>query len=134
VADRREALRLCDLSLAGVAEVETRMPAEQYRRLRGELDLQRDFVEVSIYHAEAYVRYSIEKKGTSACGAANRERLSSCLAWLERRASELETNYGASAKSDTFATHTTGFVLDPVFIRTFIEQIRRAVAPVLPDA
>jgi len=127
VADRREALRLCDLSLADIEEAARQMPADASERLLRDVHLLRDFAEVSLYHAEALVRYFIEKKKRAAASSGNRESLEAALKWLEQRAAELDGQYGPSRARAVPATHTTGFILDPSLIRDYVREVRQAL-------
>ena len=58
IADRREALRLNRLSMADVESVKAMLPAAEYRLAVAQFTLQRHFVETSIPHIEAFLRYS----------------------------------------------------------------------------
>lgn len=60
--DRREALRLLTLSLADIDATRANLRDEDYARLHQELTLQQRFVEMSILHVEACLRYWIQRK------------------------------------------------------------------------
>lgn len=91
LADRQEALRLNRMSLDDVEAVRDVLPAVEYEKLRDQLGLQRAFIEVSLHHIEAFLRYRIEQQRPD---PGNRERLSATLAALEGKAVEVEASFG----------------------------------------
>ena len=90
IADRREALRLNQLSLEDVESVRQQLPESEYQKLVLQLTLQRRFIEASIPHIESFLRYRIQKQNPS---ADNLRRLEAALAELERQAVVIEKEY-----------------------------------------
>ena len=114
VADRVEALRLNQASLDDVEAVKASLPRDEYDKLKSQLLLQRRFVETSIPHIEAFLRYWIERYTPS---ADNRAKLEKPLAELEKKAAQVEAEY-----------HEEVPILSGKLIRTYISQVREAVA------
>jgi hypothetical protein len=114
LGDRKEALRLNGLSLEDVERVKADLPPAEYEKLRRQLTLQRHFVEASLPHMEAFLRYRMAKKGA---GADNRQRLAAALRAVEEKAREVEQVYG---ESEPFLTAAA--------LRRYAAEIRKAVA------
>ena len=113
VADRVEALRLNRLSLDDVEAVKSLLPAVEYEKLHGQLALQRHFIEASIPHIEAFLRYRIEKMRPS---EDNRRKLEAALAKLEKKANEVEALYKEQTP-----------ILTAAAMRRYAEEVRAAV-------
>ena len=113
LADRQEALRLNQLSLDDVESVKASLPAGEYRKLRDQFTLQRRFIEVSLPHMEAFLRYRIELRAPS---AENRRRFAAAIQRLEQEAVAVENEY-----------HEQAFVLTAAQIRKYIRQVSEAM-------
>ena len=109
------ALRLNGLSLEDMERVKADLPPAEYEKLRRQLTLQRHFVEASLPHMEAFLRYRLAKKGAG--GAENRQRLEAALRAIEEKAREVEQVYG---ESEPFLTAAA--------LRRYAAEIRKAVA------
>ena len=118
IADRREALRLNRLSMADVESVRAVLPAAEYRLAVDQFTLQRHFVETSIPHIEAFLRYSIQRNTPS---AENLAKLEPPLKALENKADEVARLY--QEKLPLFNAQS---------IRTYVRQVREAVAALPP--
>jgi len=111
-----EALRLNQLSLAEVESVKSSLPAEEYQKLTFQLTLQRRFIEASIPHIEAFLRYRSKMVRPS---ADNRAKLEAALAALENQAGQVEALY--KNRSDTHR---------PKAMRRYVAEVREAVKAV----
>jgi hypothetical protein len=118
VADRREALRLNRLSLDDVESVKAVLPAAEYRLAVDQFTLQRQFVETSIPHIEAFLRYWIQRRRPS---AENLAKLDATLGALESKADEVQRLY--EERRPLFTAQS---------IRRFVQQVREAVAALPP--
>ena len=118
IADRREALRLNRLSMADVESVKAMLPAAEYRLAVAQFTLQRHFVETSIPHIEAFLRYWIQRNTPS---AENLAKLEPPLRALESKADEVARLY--QEKLPLFTAQS---------IRTYVRQVREAVATLPP--
>jgi len=112
VADRLEALRLNGLSLDDIEAVRSSLPAGEYDKLRKQFTLQRHFIQASIPHIEAFLRYFIQKRTPS---RRNLARLDQCLATLESKAAEVESVYREEVP-----------ILTAKGIRRYIREVREA--------
>ena len=90
------------------------MPAEEYRKLKHQFTLQRHFVESSIPHIEAFLRYWIQRKNPS---DENLAKLEKPLSVLEAKAAVVEQVYEEKA-----------FVVTAKAIRSYVNEIREAIA------
>ena len=112
LADREEALRLNELSLADIEAAEADLKPSDFELLHGQFMLQRRFIRASMPHIEAFLRYQIEKRSPS---ITNRGRLENALGRMEELAVEVEQEYGEQSP-----------LLTASDIRAYVQQIRVA--------
>lgn len=91
VKDRKDAIVLCDLSIADIELVKKDLEPEEYKKLNYELNLQRDFADLSVLHIEAYLRYVINRDNPS---PDNSLKLKNCLNKMEEMALLIDNKYG----------------------------------------
>jgi hypothetical protein len=90
VNDRKDALNMCIQSIQDVESVKNWLQEHEYRKLIDQLNVQEEFVKVTIFHIEAYLRYKIYKNDRT---QENYNKLLPVLAKLEELAKEINVIY-----------------------------------------
>lgn len=114
VNDRTYALDLCKQSIQDVESVKKLLNKEEYRKLIDQLHVQKKFVEVSILHIEAYLRYKINQNNPE--NVTNKNKLQTTLTRLEEMAKDLDDLYGESER-----------LLSCKRIEQFVSEIRMTI-------
>lgn len=114
INDRREALRLCNLSIADIDNAKNTMDEKKYQMLATQMDNMKRFIEMSIIHVEACTRAWMQKQNPS---SSNLIRIEKPLAALASLAEEIDE--GKAGKH---------FSYDSESIRKLIEEIRAYLA------
>lgn len=117
--DRREALHLCELSLAEIEAVKQELVEEKYQLLHGQLLLQHRLIEMSLLHIEVCLRYWIQRKHPV---NDNLAKIAFPLQALSDLAGEIEM--GTQLPHPLFTVEQ---------LRTFVTEVRDALAE-LPAA
>ncbi|MBD0778647.1 hypothetical protein HPE56_12660 [Maribacter sp. ANRC-HE7] len=107
IADRKQALAMCQKSIADVASIKKSLSKEEYQKIKVELLIMEDFVKVSLPHIEAYLRYIINRDHPT---SQNLVSLSNCLEELKGMALQMDKKYGAEnylISSDTILKFVT---------------------------
>lgn len=115
VADRAEALRLNRLSMEDVEAAGPALPAAEYANLKDQFTLQRHFIETSIPHIEAFLRYWIAKKSANP-PPDNMAKLEKLLTALDAKAAQIEEIYKEKVP-----------ILTGKDIRKYTREIRQSV-------
>ena len=114
LTDRHAALRLNQLSLEDIAAARPSLPAAEYAKLHFQFSLQHHFIQASLPHIEAFLRYRIEQNNPS---DGNRARLEQALSRLEGEADKVQAVYEERVP-----------ILTAAAIRAYVRQVRDAVA------
>jgi hypothetical protein len=95
VNDRKEALEMCNQSIQDVESVKDWLQKREYQKLIGQLRVQKKYIEVCIYHIEAYLRYIIYKNNPD---KKNCNKLLPILSNLEELAKEINGLYNGNER------------------------------------
>jgi|GEM_PF-1889598 len=96
VNDRKYSLEMCNQCIKDVESVKKWLSREEYQKLSAQLTVQKSFIEVSILHIEAYLRYKINQNDPG--NKDNYNRLSHVLNALENMAKEMDAVYGENER------------------------------------
>lgn len=113
VDDRKDALEMCKKSILDVESVKNLLSKVEYQKLIGQFNVQKQFIEVSIPHIEAYLRYKIYKNKPN---QKNIDNLIPVLDSLEEKAKEIDSIYAKSER-----------LLSGDRIRSYVNDIRQAI-------
>lgn len=113
VNDRKDALRMCNQSIQDIESVKNWLQKNEYQKLIGQFNVQKKFIEVSIFHIEAYLRYIIYKNDPS---RENYNKLQPVLASLEELSKVIDSLYGKSES-----------LLEGDRILNYVNEIRLAI-------
>ena len=113
VNDRKDALGMCNQSIQDVESVRNWLQKNEYQKLIGQLNVQKKFIEVNIFHIEAYLRYIIYKNAPS---RENYNKLQPVLGTLEELAKEINSLYGSRER-----------LLEGDRIINYVNEIRLAI-------
>ena len=95
VNERKDALEMCNESIHDIESVKNLLQKIEYQRLIGQLYVQKKFVEISISHIEAYLRYMIWKNDPC---PEKYNKIQPVLLNLESLAKEINSLYGNSER------------------------------------
>lgn len=110
VRDRKKAIALSEASVADVNSVKDELATAEYERLIFELELQKQFSQLSELHIETYLRYIIQRDNPN---TKNGELLEERLVAMENMAASIDKIYGYD-----------NFIVSGGRIRKFIGDIR----------
>ena len=113
LSDREQAMAWCDQSIEDVNSVKDDLTKAEYDKLSGQFQVFKKFIEVSIPHIEAYLRYKIYLNDRQDL---NYKKLQKPLEQLEILASEIDQVYGNDE-----------FLLSGKIIQQFVEDIRTEI-------
>ena len=113
LADRQQALSWCEQSIKEVKSIEDLLTKSEYNKLTGQFEVYKKFIEVSIPHIEAYLRYKIFSNDSQ---DSNLRKLQKPLQALEKYADEIDQIYGDNE-----------FLLSGEITRKFVSDIRAEV-------
>ncbi|WP_047245498.1 hypothetical protein [Maribacter thermophilus] len=114
IADRKEALAMCQKSISDVASIKKSLSKEAYQKINGELLLMEDFIKISMPHIEAYLRYVINRDRPT---KENLVSLTKSLNGLKELAHTMDKKYG-----------TENYLVSGDRIMNFVSDIEKRIA------
>jgi len=110
LADRKQALKMCQESLVDIESARKDLSVKEYRKLKTQMILLKDFVELSMPHIESYLRYIIDKNDPT---PENLKAINRSLDELTQIAKEMDKKY-----------ENANFLISGSEIRKFVLDVR----------